>query len=267
MDMEAAKGVLLYGPPGTGKTLLAKAVANEADSNFISVKGPELLDKYVGESEKGVREIFSKARENAPTVVFFDEIDAIATERGNNTGDSGVSERVVSQLLTELDGLEALEDVVVIATTNRPDLIDSALLRPGRLDRHVHVPVPDRDGRRKIIEVHTRDKPLADGVDLDALADRTEGYVGADIEALCREASMNASREFIREMEEATDGAEIERSLGNVRITHDHFQQALDEVQPSVTDETQKRYEEIESRFEQSGPRDDPAGTGGTAFQ
>jgi transitional endoplasmic reticulum ATPase len=267
MDMEAAKGVLLYGPPGTGKTLLAKAVANEADSNFISVKGPELLDKYVGESEKGVREIFSKARENAPTVVFFDEIDAIATERGNNTGDSGVSERVVSQLLTELDGLEALEDVVVIATTNRPDLIDSALLRPGRLDRHVHVPVPDRDGRRKIIEVHTREKPLADGVDLDDLADRTDGYVGADIEALCREASMNASREFIREMEQATDGVEIERSLGNVRITHDHFQQALTEVQPSVTDETQKRYEEIESRFERSGPRDDPTGTGGTAFQ
>jgi transitional endoplasmic reticulum ATPase len=267
MDMEAAKGVLLYGPPGTGKTLLAKAVANEADSNFISVKGPELLDKYVGESEKGVREIFSKARENAPTVVFFDEIDAIATERGNNTGDSGVSERVVSQLLTELDGLEALEDVVVIATTNRPDLIDSALLRPGRLDRHVHVPVPDRDGRRKIIEVHTREKPLADGVDLDDLADRTDGYVGADIEALCREASMNASREFIREMEQATDGVEIERSLGNVRITHDHFQQALAEVQPSVTDETQKRYEEIESRFERSGPRDDPTGTGGTAFQ
>ncbi len=267
MDMEAAKGVLLYGPPGTGKTLLAKAVANEADSNFISVKGPELLDKYVGESEKGVREIFSKARENAPTVVFFDEIDAIATERGNNTGDSGVSERVVSQLLTELDGLEALEDVVVIATTNRPDLIDSALLRPGRLDRHVHVPVPDRDGRRKIIEVHTREKPLADGVDLDALADQTDGYVGADIEALCREASMNASREFIREMEQATDGVEIERSLGNVRIAHDHFQQALTEVQPSVTDETQKRYEEIESRFERSGPRDDPTGTGGTAFQ
>ena len=166
MDMQAAKGVLLYGPPGTGKTLLAKAVANESESNFISVKGPELLNKFVGESEKGVREVFKKARQNAPTVIFFDEIDAIATERGRNSGDSGVSERVVSQLLTELDGLEALEDVVVIATTNRPDLIDSALLRPGRLDRHVHVPVPDEEARRKIFAVHTREKPLADDVDL-----------------------------------------------------------------------------------------------------
>ena len=267
MDVESAKGVLLYGPPGTGKTLLAKAVANEADSNFISVKGPELLDKYVGESEKGVREIFSKARENAPTVVFFDEIDAIATERGNNTGDSGVSERVVSQLLTELDGLEALEDVVVIATTNRPDLIDSALLRPGRLDRHVHVPVPDEEARRKILAVHTREKPLTDGVDLDDLAARTDGYVGADLEALCREASMNASREYITQMESATDGVEMERSLGNVRITPDHFEQALSEVAPSVTDETREQYDEIESRFQRSGPRDDRVEGPGTAFQ
>jgi transitional endoplasmic reticulum ATPase len=252
MDMESAKGVLMYGPPGTGKTLLAKAVANEAESNFISVKGPELLDKYVGESEKGVREIFSKARENAPTVIFFDEIDAIATERGQNTGDSGVSERVVSQLLTELDGLETLEDVVVIATSNRPDLIDSALLRPGRLDRHVHVPVPDETARRAIFEVHTRDKPLADGVDLDRLARRTENYVGADIEAVCREASMAASREFINSV--STD--DIGESLGNVRITMDHFEQALNEVVASVTEETRERYREIEQRFstDRTGP-------------
>ncbi|MFB6102513.1 MAG: CDC48 family AAA ATPase [Haloplanus sp.] len=245
MDMDSAKGVLMYGPPGTGKTLLAKAVANEAESNFISVKGPELLDKYVGESEKGVREIFSKARENAPTVIFFDEIDAIATERGRNTGDSGVSERVVSQLLTELDGLETLEDVVVIATSNRPDLIDSALLRPGRLDRHVHVPVPDEEARRAIFEVHTRDKPLADDVDLDRLARRTENYVGADIEAVCREASMAASREFIN----SVSPGEIGESVNNVRITMDHFEQALDEVTASVTDETRERYREIEQRF------------------
>ena len=197
MDVDPANGVLLYGPPGTGKTLLAKAVANEGQSNFISIKGPELLNKYVGESERGVREVFSKARENAPTVVFFDEIDSIAGERGQHASDSGVSERVVSQLLTELDGLEELEDVVVIATTNRPDLIDDALLRPGRLDRHVHVPIPDEAARRAILEVHTRNKPLADDVDLDQLADETEGYVGADIEALCREASMIATREFI----------------------------------------------------------------------
>jgi len=225
-------------------------VANEAESNFISVKGPELLDKYVGESEKGVREIFSKARENAPTVIFFDEIDAIATERGRNSGDSGVSERVVSQLLTELDGLETLEDVVVIATSNRPDLIDSALLRPGRLDRHVHVPVPDEAARRAIFEVHTRDKPLADDIDLDSLARRTENYVGADIEAVCREASMAASRELIH----SVSPEEIGESVGNVRITMDHFEQALTEVTASVTEETRERYREIEQRFTNDEP-------------
>jgi len=263
MDMEAAKGVLLYGPPGTGKTLLAKAVANEADSNFISVKGPELLNKYVGESEKGVREVFEKARSNAPTVVFFDEIDAIATERGRNTGDSGVSERVVSQLLTELDGIEALEDVVVIATSNRPDLIDSALLRPGRLDRHVHVPVPDEEARRKILEVHTRNKPLADGVDLDELAARTEGYVGADIEAVCREASMAASREFIH----SVSPEEIDDSLPNVRVTMAHFEAAMDEVGPSVTPEARERYERIEERFKKSDVEREADAEFGRTFQ
>ena len=262
LDMEAAKGVLMYGPPGTGKTLLAKAVANEAESNFISIKGPELLNKFVGESEKGVREVFSKARENAPTIVFFDEIDSIATERGKNSGDSGVGERVVSQLLTELDGLESLEDVVVIATTNRPDLIDSALLRPGRLDRHVHVPVPDEDARRKILEVHTRNKPLADDVDLDAIARKAEGYVGADIEAVAREASMNASREFIG----SVSREEVTESVGNVRVTMQHFEDALDEVNPSVTPETRERYEEIEKQFQRSeveSAETEP----GTAFQ
>ncbi|MDS0283232.1 CDC48 family AAA ATPase [Haloarcula onubensis] len=250
MDLEAAKGVLLYGPPGTGKTLLAKAVANEAQSNFISVKGPELLNKFVGESEKGVREVFAKARENAPTVVFFDEIDSIATERGGGQTDSGVGERVVSQLLTELDGIEEMEDVVVVATTNRPDLIDSALLRPGRLDRHVHVPVPDEEARRAIFAVHTRDKPLADGVDLNSLARRTDGYVGADIEAVCREASMAATREFIN----SVDPEDIGDSVGNVRVTMDHFEHALDEVGPSVTDETKERYDEIEQRFDTAEP-------------
>lgn len=250
MDMQAAKGVLMFGPPGTGKTLLAKAVANEAESNFISIKGPELLNKYVGESEKGVREVFEKARSNAPTVIFFDEIDSIAGERGGNTTDSGVGERVVSQLLTELDGLEELEDVVVIATTNRPDLIDSALLRPGRLDRHVHVPVPDEDGRERIFEVHTRDKPLADAVDLEWLAAETEGYVGADIEAVCREASMAASREFIN----SVDPDEMAESIGNVRIGREHFEKALEEVQPSVTPETREQYEELEEEFQQAEP-------------
>ncbi|WP_276279078.1 CDC48 family AAA ATPase [Halorussus caseinilyticus] len=251
LDMQAAKGVLMYGPPGTGKTLMAKAVANESDSNFISIKGPELLSKWVGESEKGVREVFSKARENAPTVVFFDEIDSIATERGSGQGGgSQVSERVVSQLLTELDGLEELEDVVVIATSNRPDLIDSALLRPGRLDRHVHVPVPDEDARRAIFEVHTRNKPVADDVDLNWLAGETGGYVGADIEAVTREASMAASREFIQ----SVDPEEIGESVGNVRIGKEHFEQALDEVTPSVTEETKERYEEIEEQFDTAEP-------------
>ncbi|MDS0299280.1 CDC48 family AAA ATPase [Halogeometricum sp. S1BR25-6] len=263
MDMQSAKGVMLYGPPGTGKTLLAKAVANESESNFISVKGPELLNKYVGESEKGVREIFKKARENAPTVVFFDEIDSIATERGRNSGDSGVSERVVSQLLTELDGLESLEDVVVIATSNRPDLIDSALLRPGRLDRHVHVPVPDEEARRAIFNVHTEHKPLADDVDLDKLARKTEGYVGADIEAVCREASMAASREFIR----SVSREEVTESIGNVRVTMDHFETALDEVPPSVTEETRRRYEEIEERFQKSDVEREPEGEVSRTFQ
>ena len=251
MDMEAAKGVLLYGPPGTGKTLMAKAVANEANSNFISIKGPELLNKYVGESEKGVREVFEKARSNAPTVVFFDEIDSIAGERGRGMGDSGVGERVVSQLLTELDGLEELEDVVVIATTNRPDLIDSALLRPGRLDRHVHVPVPDGDARRAILEVHTREKPLADDVDLEKLASDTDGYVGADIEAVAREASMAATREFIN----SVDPEEAAQSVGNVRITREHFDEALEEVGPSVDEDTRERYEELEDELSPSeGP-------------
>ena len=253
MDMNAAKGVMMYGPPGTGKTLLAKAVANEAQSNFISIKGPELLNKFVGESEKGVREVFSKARENAPTVIFFDEIDSIAGERGRNMGDSGVGERVVSQLLTELDGLEELEDVVVIATSNRPDLIDSALLRPGRLDRHVHVPTPDEDAREAIFEVHTRDKPLADGIDLADLARRTKGYVGADIEAVTREAAMAATREFI----ESVDPEDIDGSVDNVRIEDHHFEDALSEVNPSVTEETRERYDEIQERFDSGEPAED----------
>jgi transitional endoplasmic reticulum ATPase len=263
MNMNAAKGVMMYGPPGTGKTLLAKAVANEAQSNFISIKGPELLNKYVGESEKGVREVFSKARENAPTVIFFDEIDAIAGERGRNMGDSGVGERVVSQLLTELDGLEELEDVVVIATSNRPDLIDDALLRPGRLDRHVHVPVPDEDARRAIFGIHTRHKPLADEVDLDRLAAQTTGHVGADIEAVCREAAMAATREFIG----SVGPEDITGSTSNVRITSTHFEHALSEVTPSVTEETHEHYEEMEEHFDSGEPATDEVSTASRTFQ
>lgn len=261
MDMAAPSGILLYGPPGTGKTLMAKAVANESETNFISVKGPELLDKYVGESEAGVREVFDKARSNAPTVVFFDEIDAIATPRGS--GDSNnVNERVVSQLLTELDGMEGMEDVTVIATTNRPDLIDGALMRPGRLDRHIHVPVPDAEGREKVIEVHTQEKPLADDVDIDYVARQTEGYVGADIEALFREAALISTRDLIRD---ASHQDELETTT--TEITMDHINAALEEVGPSVTKDVREQYEEIEETFQKASIEEEEESRPSRTFQ
>jgi transitional endoplasmic reticulum ATPase len=210
------RGVLIYGPPGTGKTLLAKAVANESDANFIAVKGPELLSKWVGESEKGVREVFRKARQTAPTVIFFDEIDSIASTRGGSSSDSGVTQRVVNQLLTEIDGLEELQDVAVIAATNRVDILDPALTRPGRFDRHVKVDDPDEKARTAIFKVHTTKMPLADDVDLEVLAKRTEGFVGADIEAVCREAVMLTLRE----------------SLESEKVDMKHFKEAMKKVKP-----------------------------------
>jgi transitional endoplasmic reticulum ATPase len=170
MGIKPPKGILLYGPPGCGKTLLAKAVATESEANFISIKGPEVLSKWVGESEKAVREVFRKARMAAPAVIFFDEIDALVPRRGMGYGDSGVTERVISQLLTEIDGIATLEDVVVLAATNRPDLLDPAILRPGRFDRLIYVPEPNEDGRLAIFKIHTRDMPLANDVDLKMLA-------------------------------------------------------------------------------------------------
>ncbi len=221
-------GVLLHGPPGTGKTLLARAIAGESGVNFIQVAGPELLDRYVGESEKAVRELFDRARQAAPVIVFFDEIDAIATDRDGVGGDgSGVGERVVSQLLTELDRAGDNPNLVVLAATNRRDALDRALLRPGRLETHVEVPEPDREARVKILDVHTREKPLADGIDVDRLADETEGYSGAEIAALSRAAAMRAIERVADE-----HGAAANDHADEVGITGDDFDAALETVRP-----------------------------------
>jgi transitional endoplasmic reticulum ATPase len=229
------KGILLFGPPGTGKTLLAKAVANESECNFISVKGPELLSKWVGESEKGVREIFRKARQAAPSIIFFDEVDALVPKRGTYMGSSHVTESVVSQILTELDGLEELKNVTVIGATNRPDMLDPALMRPGRMERHIYVPPPDREGRRKIFEVYLRnaDALLADDVKIDDLVAETENYVGADIEALVREAKLAAMREFLSRMA-GKPPEELSDALINVRLTRSHFEEARKKVKGSL---------------------------------
>ncbi len=218
------KGILLYGPPGTGKTLLAKGVANESEVNFISVKGPALMSKWMGESEKGVREVFKKARQAAPCIIFFDEIDALAPVRGYGGGDSHVAERVVSQFLTEMDGIEELKGVIVLAATNRLDIVDSALLRPGRFDVLIELPVPDCEARETILKIHTKDKPLASDVDLGILTDVTEGSVGADIESICRQASMLAIREFL-------NGEVDSESYESFQISMRHFRQAMDDWQ------------------------------------
>ncbi len=197
MAASPPKGIMLYGPPGTGKTLMAKAVATESQANFISIKGPEFLSKWVGESERAVRETFRKARQAAPTVLFFDEMDAIAPARGGGTSDSHVTERVISQILSEMDGLEALHNVVVIAATNRPDIIDPALLRPGRFDRMVEIGMPNQEARLDILKIHTAKRPLAGDVDLVAISKRTDGYSGADLASVCNEAVMLAIREYV----------------------------------------------------------------------
>ncbi len=220
-------GVLLYGPPGTGKTLLARAVAAESGVNFIHVAGPELLDRYVGESERSVREVFERARQAAPAIIFFDEIDAIATARGGTGGDSGVSERVVSQLLTELDGLADNPSLVVLAATNRRDALDPALLRPGRLESHVYVGEPDEAARREIFRVHTRGKPLADDVDVDELAAETGGYSGADVAAVCREAAMLA----VEAVADRYEGEAANDHADEVVVTRDHFAAAVKSVE------------------------------------
>ena len=222
-DVSAPKGILLYGPPGTGKTLIAKAIANTTESNFISIKGPELLSKWVGESEKGVREIFRKARQAAPCIIFLDEIDAIAPSRSSGTSDSHVTERIVSQILTEIDGLEELQNVVVIGATNRIDIIDSALLRPGRFDRIIEVPLPDIKGRENIFKIHTKKKPLANDVDFLQLVEKTQGFSGAEIEGVCSRAAIAAIKRFINAKE---------KSLKSIKITQEDLLNAISKLKP-----------------------------------
>ncbi|HET8857388.1 MAG TPA: CDC48 family AAA ATPase [Nitrososphaeraceae archaeon] len=249
-DIKPPKGILLYGPPGTGKTLLAKAVASTSESNFISIKGPELLSKWVGESEKGIREVFRKARQAAPCVIFFDEIDAIAPRRsGTNGGDSHVTERLVSQMLTELDGLEDLKGVVIIGATNRPDIIDEALLRPGRFDRLLEIPMPDKDTRKQILQIHLKKKPLGADVNMDKLVDLTDRYTGAEIEALVNAAAISAVRGYIiakeqKPTKEEKDTINIEHQSGikekydndkkeeeeQLEISMKHFESSLSKI-------------------------------------
>jgi transitional endoplasmic reticulum ATPase len=233
LGIKAPKGILLYGPPGCGKTLLAKAVATESEANFISIRGPEVFSKWVGESEKAVREAFKKARMAAPSIIFFDEFEALAPRRGMGYADAGVTDRVISQLLTEMDGLVALENVVVLAASNRPDVIDPAALRPGRFDRLIYVPSPDEESRYQILKVHTRNTPLAEDVNLRELSKRTAGYSGADLEVLCREAAMNALR----------------RDINAKEVTLEDMKKAMEKISPSITTDVEAWYKSVFKRF------------------
>jgi len=226
MGVRPPKGILLCGPPGCGKTLLARAVATESEANFITIKGPEVFSKWVGESEKAIREVFRKARMAAPAVIFFDEFDAIVPRRGMGYADSGVSERVISQLLTEMDGIQTLEDVVIIAATNRPDIVDPAVLRPGRFDRLIYVPEPDEKARLEIFKLYTKTMPLTKDVDLQVLARDTKLYSGADIEALSREAALNALR----------------RDISAKEVTFADFRKAMEKIGPSILPDMETWY-------------------------
>ncbi len=235
------KGIMLYGPPGTGKTLMAKAVATESQANFISIKGPEFLSKWVGESERAVRDIFRKARQAAPTVLFFDEMDSIAPARGSGSSDSHVTERMISQILSEMDGLESLHNVVVIAATNRPDIIDPALLRPGRFDRMIEIGMPDQEARLDILKIHTENRPIAEDVDLVSISKRTDGYSGADLAAVCNEAVMLAIREYVLGGKPQED-----EEIAKYKIEGKHFEEALKKVMPSRKEkESYSKFAEI----------------------
>jgi len=244
LGIRPAKGFLLFGPPGTGKTLLAKAVAREAQANFVATKSSDLLSKWYGESEQQVSRLFARARQVAPTVIFIDEIDSLAPVRGGGLGEPAVTERVVNTILAEMDGLEELQGVVVMAATNRPNLIDPALLRPGRFDELIYVPVPDAKGRRHILGIHTKAMPLGPDVDLDSIAERTDRYTGADLEDLTRRAGLLALRESIQAQS----------------VTMAHFEQSLRETRPSVTPEMEREYEELVGTLKQTGPQRQPIG-------
>jgi len=233
MGINPPRGILLYGPPGSGKTLLARAVATESEANFISIKGPEMFSKWVGESEKAIREVFRKGRTAAPAIIFFDELDAIVPRRGLGYADSGASERVISQLLTEIDGIETLQNVLVIAATNRPDILDPAVMRPGRFDRLIYVPSPDFESLKEIFKIHADSMPLSKDVSLDELARKAQGYSGADIEAICREAAMNALREDV-------DATEVSRQ---------DFDEAMERVGPSIAREDDAWYQKFSKRL------------------
>jgi len=241
MAAKPPKGIMLYGLPGTGKTLVAKAVATESQANFISIKGPEFLSKWVGESERAVRKTFRMARQAAPTVLFFDEMDSIAPARGSGLGDSHVTERMISQILSEMDGLEALHNVVVIAATNRPDIIDPALLRPGRFDRMIEIGMPDQEARLVILKIHTADRPLAEDVNLEDIARRTDNYSGADLAAICDEAVMLAIREYVLGGKPQED-----EDINKYKIDKKHFEEAIKKVKPSKAEEDNyKRFAEV----------------------
>ena len=232
LGIEAPKGVLLYGPPGTGKTLLAKAVANESNAHFISISGPEIMSKFYGESEARLREIFKEAREKSPSIIFVDEIDSIAPKREEVTGE--VERRVVSQMLSLMDGLEARGKVIVISATNRPNAIDPALRRPGRFDREIEIKVPDKRGRKDILNIHTRNMPLTDDVNVEKLAAVSHGYVGADLEYLCKEAAMKCLRRLLPDLEGMEDEKLTPETLDKLIVNGDDFQKALREITPSA---------------------------------
>ena len=244
MGIRPPRGVLMYGPPGCSKTMVAKALANESGVNFLSVKGPELFSKWVGESERAVRELFRRARQVAPAVVFFDEIDALGSERGSGSGGGGdVGNRVLAQLLTEMDGVERLGQVTVVAATNRPDLIDRALMRPGRLDRQFYVPLPDAETRRKVLEVHTRGRPLAVDVEVDEVVLATEGYSGAEVAAVCNEAGYAALEDSLEE-----DSGHGEEAVKKRQIEMRHFRRALGAVTPRIKSDLLELYKNFQSR-------------------